>query len=202
MSNGATSYFLRFCQVDQTEQFWTREQQGSIKLPDPIIIPGESVVAGHEKEIQLGVWSFGISQPVNSTLGGGQSIGRASFTDFSISLPGQIASPKLLQKMCAGSLLKSAIVSAERTATQQEDTSQATGTGSKGGMIYIMWCFHSLMVSSYSDSGVAQGGLPMQHITLRFGSGRVLYRRFDTKTGRPVGWNTFLWDVRGNVRAT
>jgi type VI protein secretion system component Hcp len=199
MANGASSYFLRFCNVEQGDQFWTREQQGMIKLPDPIVIPGESMVAGHEKEIQLGVWSFGINQPHVSTLGGGQSVGRASFTDFSISLPGQVASPKLLQKMAQGSMIKAAIVSAERTATQQEDTSQSSGQGNKGGMIYIMWAFYNLMVSSYSDSGVAQGGMPMQHVTLRFAAARVLYRQFD-RTGKPVGWNPYLWDIRSNVR--
>lgn len=199
MPSGPTSYFLRFCQVDASSQFWTSEQQGQIRLPDPIVIPGESMVAGHEKEIQLGVWSFGITQPVVSTMGGGQSVGRASFTDFSISLPGQVASPKLLQKMAQGSMIKAAIVSAERTATLQEDVSQASGSGSKGGQIYIMWCFYDLMVSSYSDSGVAQGGMPMQHITLRFAAARVLYRQYD-RTGKPVGWNPFLWDIRGNIR--
>jgi len=194
---GLSAYYLNFCSVEPSNTFWTSESGGVIKLPTPII-EGESMVKGHEKEVQLGVWSHGGTQPVAADLGGGQSIGRASFSDFTISLPGQVASTKLLQHMCQGKLIKAAIVSAERTATQQSAGS-TDAPGTKGPQIYAMWVFHNLMVSSYSDSGVAAGGMPMQHITLRAASIRTLHRQFDVKTGQPKGWDVQYWDIRGNT---
>lgn len=185
---GSSAYYLRFCEAAPGQTFW---QSDPVKMPDPITIPGECVVKGHENEILLSVWSFGGTQPTAADIGGAQSIGRASFSDFSISLPGQSASPRLLQHMCKGRVIKAGIVVAERTATFQGESAD------KGALPYIMWCFYDMMVASYSDSGVAMGGLPTQHISLRFGSARTLYRKFD-RQGKPVGWLPFFWDVRAN----
>ena len=65
-------------------------------------IPGESLDAKHKGEIDVLSWSWGESQEIAATPGGGSGAGKVAMTDLHVSANLSKASPQLLLACAAG----------------------------------------------------------------------------------------------------
>jgi len=118
-------------------------------------IEGESTQKGHEKEIEIQSWSFGVSNTGSfaGNMGGGS--GKASFQDIHVSVPISKASPKLWLACATGEHIKSAILTARKAGKTQQK--------------YLIIKMADLLVSSYHNGGTEGSGvMPMDQIALNF----------------------------------
>src|SRR3954462_2295355 len=74
-------------------------------------IPGESMVKGHEKEIEVLAFSWGMSNPaVISAGGGGISSGKAQFQELSLTKYADVASPGMMTSAATGKHIATAVL--------------------------------------------------------------------------------------------
>jgi type VI secretion system secreted protein Hcp len=78
-------------------------------------VDGDSQVKGHEKEIQVDSFSFGVTQFTNiGSQSSGAGAGKASLQDIHFSAPVNVASPKLFQGCVQGTHFKKATLTCRK----------------------------------------------------------------------------------------
>jgi type VI secretion system secreted protein Hcp len=140
-------------------------------------IPGESADAKHKGEIDVLSWSWGESQPVPASPGGGGA-GKVAMTDLHVSANLSKASPQLLLACAAGTHIKGAVL-----------------TGRKGGKAqaeFLTFSLSDVLVSAYQTGG-ATAEAPLDSISLSFSKIEMTYREQTAKGGLGpairVGWD-------------
>ena len=125
-------------------------------------IEGESTQKGHEKEIEIQSWSFGVSNAGSfaGNMGGGS--GKASFQDIHVTVPISKASPKLWLACATGEHIKSALLTARKAGKTQQE--------------YLKIKMSDLLVSSYQN-GASEGSgvMPTDQISLNFTKFEIAY---------------------------
>lgn len=147
-------------------------------------VEGESTLKGYEKKIQCMSFSHGVSMPLHmDPSGGGRSVARAQFQDFSMMKYLDQTSPKL-NFYCA-------------TAKELGDVTiwllQTEGGGTEVRMEYIL---NDAMLTSVSAS--TGGGLPMESITLNFTKISWTYNQ-QSKDAAKKGKFPATFDLMANV---
>jgi type VI secretion system secreted protein Hcp len=147
-------------------------------------IDGDSQVKGHEKEIQIDSFSFGVTQ--FSSIGsatGGAGAGKVSLQDIHFSAPVNVASPKLFLACATGQHFKKATLTCRKTG------------GDAQGIDFLKINFTDLLVSGYAlgsnelDNGFSarpgDADLPTDQFSLNFHKVEMLFtsQRSDGSVG-------------------
>src|SRR4051812_47753046 len=139
-------------------------------------IPGESVDAKHKGEIDVLSWSWGESQEIAATPGGGSGAGKVAMTDLHVSANLSKASPQLLLACAAGTHIKSAVLTGRKAG--------------KGQSEFLTFSLSDVLVSGYQTGGAAAEA-PPGPIFLKFSKIERTYREQTAKgrgAPRPGGW--------------
>ena len=142
-------------------------------------IPGESTDAKHKGEIAVHSWSWGESQQIPvSPGGGGGGTRKVAMNDLQVSANLSKASPQLLLACAAGTHIKGAILTGRKAGKSQAD--------------FLTFSLSDVLVSGYQASG-ATAEAPLDHLALNFSKIEMTYREQTAKgsLGPPirVGWD-------------
>lgn len=137
-------------------------------------VEGESLVRGHEKEIEVSSWSWGVSQSA-ATGNGARAAGKPCTTDVSFTKFVDRATPLLIAGAASGSSYASARLVARKS------------TGGDQPQDYLTIELKNVLVSSFQTTG-SDGSAPLESFALRFGSMTVSYRpqKSDGSLGTPI----------------
>lgn len=149
-------------------------------------IEGESISKGHDKEIDVLSFHWGVSNRGTSGFSGGQGSGKCDFQDLTVTKLVDKSSPLLMQACATGQHFPKAVLSARRAGGDQQDYLQITMTG--------------MMISSFQQSGASQGDLPTDSFSLNFSKIEFDYwpQKADGTLGAKVHGG---WDLAKNVKA-
>jgi type VI secretion system secreted protein Hcp len=118
-------------------------------------IEGESQQKGHEKEIEVQSWSFGVSNAGSFAKGGGGGTGKASFQDLHFTTLAFKGSPKLMLACATGEHLKEAVLSMRKAGKTQLE--------------YYQIKLSDVLVSSFQSGGSdGAGQVPTDQFSLNF----------------------------------
>jgi len=126
-----------------------------LKLADSqgaILIEGESIQAGHAKEIVISSFSQGVSVPISTPVGGGGGAGKASFSDLSLTKLLDKASPLLYSYAAQGRHIPTAVLTLRRSGANPFEFYRITLT--------------DVLISSVQTSG--GGDVPSESLSLNF----------------------------------
>jgi type VI secretion system secreted protein Hcp len=141
-------------------------------------IPGESTDAKHKDEIDVLSWSWGETQEIAPSPGGGAGTGKVAMTDLHVSANLSKASPQLLLACASGKHIKSAVLAGRR--------------GGKAQAEFLTFSLSDVLVSGYQTGG-ATAEAPLDSISLNFSKIEVTYKQQTAKgsLGPPirVGWD-------------
>ena len=153
-----------------------------LKLDD---IKGESTDAKHKDEIDIESFQWGLSQTA-APIGGGGSVGKASFQDFSFTADISTASPQLFLACASGEHIKEGVITVRKP-------------GTSGPLEYYTVKLTDCLVSLYNQAAVADGDLPMDEFALNYSKIEITYRpqNTDGTPGTPV---TASWNIEGNTK--
>src|SRR5689334_10040913 len=116
-------------------------------------IDGESNAVKHKGEIELLSFSWGISNTVSHT-GGGGGAGKVQVSDFSIVKQMGASSPLLMEKCCQGEHIPSVTITLVNKETKEE---------------FYKIKLTDVLISSYQTGGAGGGGAtPMDQISFNF----------------------------------
>jgi type VI secretion system secreted protein Hcp len=104
-------------------------------------IKGESVDGKHQDEIEVLSFSWGVTNPVSTTPGGGVGAGKVTFQDLSIVHNIDKASPLLLKACAQGTVLKDATI-----------THRKSG---KGQLDYLVVKLNDVIITGVTHSGAS-----------------------------------------------
>jgi len=149
-------------------------------------IPGESADAKHPGEIELQAFAFGEIFVQGPVTGAGAATGKVQIEDLHVTMPLSKASPLLFVACASGQHLRSAVLSARRSA-------------GKAPFDFLVVTLTDVLVSSYHTGGGADTG-PSDQVTLNFGKIQIQYRA-QKPDGTPDVPVTGGWDVKRNVKA-
>ena len=121
-------------------------------------IEGESLHAGHAKEIDIESWSWGASSTTSS---GGNRAGRACVNAFNFTKPVDKASPLLMANAVSGMTLKTAVLTARKAGKEQQE--------------YLKVTLENVLVTSYQGAG-STSALPVDHFSLNFARMTIEYK--------------------------
>lgn len=137
---------------------------GAISLSIPPLV-GESTTQGHQNEIDVLNFDFGIS--ANFTSGSsGASVGKPSFSDLRIQKTLDRSSAKLTEAVAKGIPFGKATLTIQRT---------SIGTQ---GLDYYTIVLEDVYVTGVSMAGSNDGGVPTETVTLAFSKITWTYKYF------------------------
>lgn len=156
-----------------------------LKIGEGPDIEGESMVKGHEKEIDVLSYSWGVSQPSAGASGSGMSASTAQFQSLSIMKYIDKSSPTLMMKCATGTTIGNAVMTVREAA------------GEEGTYInYLVVTMEPAFVTSYSTSASgSEGDKGTESITLAFRKIKIEYTPQETTAGTPEASIPFSWDV-------
>ena len=125
-------------------------------------IPGESLDSKHKGEIDVLSWSWGESQEIAATPGGGSGAGKVEMTDLHVSANLSKASPQLLLACAAGKHIKSAVLTGRKAGKQQTE--------------FLTFSLSDVLVSGY-QTGASEAEVPLDSISLNFSKIEVSYKQ-------------------------
>jgi len=123
-------------------------------------IEGESQDSKHEKEIEIGSFSFGATQTGSFASMGGGGAGKVSMQDFHFTIPTQKASPKLLVNCANGHHIPKGVLTCRKAGKEQQE--------------FLKYTFTDLLVSSFQTGGSSD--VPMDQVSLNFAQIEVEYK--------------------------
>lgn len=130
-------------------------------------IPGDSTVPGHENEIALTSFSWGVSNPNDIQAGQGQ---KSVPMDLTVEKTFDIASPRLALACASGMRFASATLYAFMTGDGGSDVGQPTTP-------YLTITLSNVLVSSYETKG-DEDARPSEKVTFSFGKIEMAFRQY------------------------
>ena len=119
-------------------------------------VDGESLDHKHKGEIEILSFSWGVSQAISHTGGGGGATGKVQVSDFSIVKQMGTSSPQLMEKCCSGQHIPDVTLTLVNKETNQT--------------FYVIK-LNDCLISSYSTGGAGGGGAaPMDQVSFNFRS--------------------------------
>jgi len=148
-----------------------------VKLPG---ITGESEKEGHEKEIDVLSWSWGVTQPSSAGSGSGSGAGKAVQQDFHFVKKFDSASPNLAKACAAGDHLKDLTMTARKAGGKQHD--------------YLTITFEEVLVTSYQIGG-SDGADVIDQVACSYKKMKIEYKS-QTGGGEAGAAKNFSWDIK------
>jgi type VI secretion system secreted protein Hcp len=130
-------------------------------------IDGESFEHKHKGEIEILSFSWGVSQQIAQTGGGGGATGKVQVSDFSIVKQMGTSSPQLMEKCCSGQHISDVTITLVNKESRQT--------------FYVIK-LNDCLISSYSTGGAGGGGaVPVDQVSFNF---RSMDLQASDKSGR------------------
>jgi type VI secretion system secreted protein Hcp len=152
-----------------------------LKLGD---IKGESVVAGHEDEIQVLSWSWGMSQTGTTHKGTGGGAGKVDVQDMMIVHSLDSASPAITLACCNGKHFESAVLSVRKAGEKPLD--------------YLIITMTDVIITSVSPGGASGAEVVDESFSLNFAKFKYAYQPQDNKGGKKGGAIEIEYDIAKN----
>lgn len=149
-----------------------------LKLAD---IKGESTDAKHTDEIDVLSWSWGLSQPGTSAVGGGAGAGKVNVSDFNFTHKLDKASP-LLMKACA-------------TGQHVKDATLVSRKAGKGQQEYLIVKMSDVFVTSVQSTSA--GEHPLESVSMQFAKVDLEYKPQKPNGQFDPGIH-FIYDIKAN----
>jgi len=146
-------------------------------------IKGESTDDKHKDEIDVESWSWGASNPVSTTAGGGGT-GKVTFNDLSFMHRFDRASPSLWKACATGQHFRDATLSSAKQGKAQQD--------------FLIVKMTDVLITSVTTSGSNGAGPgPMESVSMKFGRVDLEYKpqRADGSLDAGV---FFKFDIKAN----
>jgi type VI secretion system secreted protein Hcp len=151
-----------------------------LKLTD---IKGESVVKGHEEEIDILSWSWSMSQQGTAHTGSGGGAGKVQVSDLVISKMTDAASPNVVKAICTGKHISEAVLTLRKAGETPLD--------------YMVITLTDVLITSYSVGG--GGDIPTESIGLTFASFKESYQPQDKTGGKKGGAIDVEYNIAENA---
>jgi type VI secretion system secreted protein Hcp len=154
-----------------------------IKIGD---LKGESKGKGHDKEIDVLAWSWGVSQSGTMHTGGGGGAGKVNVQDISFTKYFDASSADLILSCCNGKHIDSAVLTVQKAGEKP--------------LPYIKITLTNVLVASVSTGGSGGEDRLTENVTLNFEKVKVEY---DTQTEKGAKGDHFemAWDIAQNTKA-
>jgi type VI secretion system secreted protein Hcp len=149
-------------------------------------LPGESVIKGHENEIDIDSWSWGASNPGSMHRATGGGTGKVSVQDLNVMKKLDKASTELLLSCCNGKHFGKVNLYAYKSG--------------ENPLNYFMIEMSDVIVSTYSVTGSEGNETISEHISFNFAKVKVEYKTQDAKGKEGKGGN-MGWDIAKNTKA-
>lgn len=146
-------------------------------------IDGESKIDGHEDEIDLLAWSWGMSQSGSMHVGGGGGAGKANIQDVSLTKFVDKSSTNLLRKCCNGAHLDEAILTVRKAGETPVD--------------YVVITMSPVLVTSVSTGGSGGEDRLTENVTLNFAKVKFSYTP-QKKDGSADAAIDLTWNIETN----
>jgi type VI secretion system secreted protein Hcp len=153
-----------------------------LKLGD---LKGESPVDGHEDEIQILSWSWGVSQSGTTHRGSGGGAGKADVQDMSLTHYVDTASPALLLGCCTGKHYDEAVLTLRKAGEKPLD--------------YLKITLKEVIITSVSSGGSSGSEEIIENFTLNFAMFTFAYQPQDNKGAKKGGAIEVNYDIAKNV---
>ena len=148
-------------------------------------VKGESVIKGHQGEIDVLAWSWGLSSSGSFHAGGGGGSGKANFQDLSITKWVDRSSPTLALYTANGDHFKEAKLVVRKAG--------------KKPLEYIIITMNDVLVSSVSTGGSGGEDRLTENITLNFRKVKYHYK-MQKPDGSGDTAKEFNWDIASNIQ--
>jgi|SRR5262245_30216419 len=148
-------------------------------------IKGESVVEGHEEEIQLLSWSWGMSQTGTTHRGTGGGAGKVDVQDIHFTHYVDSASPNLVQACCNGKHFEEAVLTVRKAGEEPLD--------------YLVLTLTDFIITSVSTGGASGEELVTETVALNFAKFKISYQPQDNKGAAAGGAIEAEYDIAKNT---
>ena len=147
-------------------------------------VDGESVIDGHEKEIDVLAWSWGMTQSGSMHVGGGGGSGKVNIQDVSLTKYVDKASTNLMRACCNGQHLKEAILTVRKAGKDPVD--------------YVVITMSPILVTSLSTGGSGGEDRLTENVTLNFAKVKVSYTG-QKEDGSADAAIDLIWNIEKNI---
>jgi type VI secretion system secreted protein Hcp len=148
-------------------------------------IKGESVVDGHEDEIQVLSWSWGMSQTGTTHRGTGGGAGKVDVQDLSFTHYVDTASPNFILACCNGKHFKEAVLTVRKAGEKPLD--------------YLTITMTDVIITSVSPGGASGDEMITANVTMNFAKYKLSYQPQDNKGAKAGGAIEVEYDIAKNV---
>ena len=147
-------------------------------------VDGESVIDGHEKEIDVLAWSWGMTQSGSMHVGGGGGSGKVNIQDVSLTKFVDKASTNLMRACCNGEHLKEATLTVRKAGKDAVD--------------YVKIKMSPVLVTSLSTGGSGGEDRLTENLTLNFAKMEVGYTP-QKEDGTADAEISLIWNIEKNI---
>jgi type VI secretion system secreted protein Hcp len=147
-------------------------------------VDGESVIDGHEDEIDVLAWSWGMTQSGSMHVGGGGGSGKVNVQDVSLTKYVDKASTNLMRACCNGEHLKEAILTVRKAGKDPVD--------------YVVITMSPVLVTSLSTGGSGGEDRLTENVTLNFAKVKVSYTG-QKEDGTADAASDLTWNIEKNI---
>jgi type VI secretion system secreted protein Hcp len=148
-------------------------------------LKGESKVKGHEEEIEILSWSWGLTQQGTMHRGSGGGAGKVSVEDMTFTKFVDAASPGIALACCNGKHFPEATLTVRKAGEQPLD--------------YLVITMTDVLVSAVQSGGNKGDDLPVETFSLNFAKFKEAYQKQDAKGGKAGGAIEVEYDVAANA---
>lgn len=148
---------------------------------------GESIASGHENEIELLGWNWGVTNQGSSSMGGGSGTGKASFHDLSFTKFVDKATATILSNCAKGNHFATGVLTCRKV-------------GGDTPLEYLKIDMDQVFVSSVQHGGSPGDEMTVENVMLNFAKVDVTYTP-QSAQGTSAGSVPFKWDIRKNQAA-
>ena len=149
-------------------------------------VKGESVVKGHEGEIDVLAWSWGMSQSGSMHVATGGGTGKVSVQDIHVSKNVDKATPVLMAYCCSGQHYDKATLTVRKA-------------GGDSPVDYLKLVMEQVIISSISQGGSDGSESVSESVSLNFGKYKLTYTPQEAK-GTPSGPIDQTWNIAKNEK--
>lgn len=147
-------------------------------------VDGESMISGHEGEIDLESWSWGMSQSGSMHSGGGAGAGKVNIQDISFTKYVDKSSPNLMRACCNGEHFAEAILLVRKAGKEPLD--------------YLKVTMSPVLVTSVSTGGSGGEDRLTENVSLNFAKMSVGYTP-QKEDGSGDAEIELKWNIEQNI---
>jgi len=147
-------------------------------------VDGESKIDGHEDEIDVLAWSWGMAQSGTTHTGGGGGAGKVSVQDISLTKYIDKATPELMRACCNGDHFDEAILIVRKAGKDPID--------------YLKITMNQVIVTSVSTGGSGGEDRLTENVSLNFAKMETAYTP-QKEDGTGDAEITMNWNIEKNI---